>query len=120
MKLLEPTLASTPIARPVPSDEQPQGLCLDRGYDFDTVRQLTVEQRLQPHIRTRGEELSEKSRNPGWRASLGTRGMPFLAEPQPGAAHPLVQERREPPPSNAARQRAHRLQEGPRRDHLLR
>jgi len=68
MKLLEPTLASTPIARPVPSDEQPQGLCLDRGYDFDTVRQLTVEQRLQPHIRTRGEELSEKIRNPGWRA----------------------------------------------------
>ncbi len=33
MKLLEATLASTPIARPIPTDQAPQGLCLDRGYD---------------------------------------------------------------------------------------
>jgi putative transposase len=67
MKLLEATLASTPIARPVPTDDQPQGLCLDRGYDYDAIRQLAVEQRLQPHIRTRGEEIADKVRDPTWR-----------------------------------------------------
>jgi hypothetical protein len=68
MKLLESTLASTPIARPIPTDEQPQGLCLDRGYDFDEVRQLAATQRFQSHIRTRGEEIADKIRDPSWRA----------------------------------------------------
>jgi putative transposase len=68
MKLLEATLASTPIARPIPTDSAAQGLCLDRGYDYDSVRELAAVQRLQPHIRTRGEELAEKVRDPTWRA----------------------------------------------------
>jgi putative transposase len=68
MKLLEATLASTPIARPIPTDERPQGLCLDRGYDYDDIRELAVAQRLQSHIRTRGEELAAKVRDPTWRA----------------------------------------------------
>jgi hypothetical protein len=68
MKLLEETLASTPIARPSPIDECPQGLCLDRGYDYPQVRELAVAQRFEPHIRTRGEELAEKVRDPTWRA----------------------------------------------------
>ncbi len=68
MKLLEATLASTPIARPVPSEQRPQGLCLDRGYDYEQVRELAVDQRLIAHIRTRGEELAEKVRDPAWRA----------------------------------------------------
>jgi len=68
MKLLEATLGSTPVARPIPTDERPQGLCLDRGYDYDDVRELAVAQRLQSHIRTRGEELAAKVRDPTWRA----------------------------------------------------
>ncbi len=64
MKLLE----STPIARPIPTEQAPQGLCLDRGYDYDAVRELAVCQRFEPHIRTRGEELAEKVRDPSWRA----------------------------------------------------
>jgi len=68
MKLLEATLASTPIARPIPTDDAPQGLCLDRGYDYDSVRELAVAQRLEPHVRTRGQELAEKVRDPTWRA----------------------------------------------------
>jgi putative transposase len=67
MKLLESTLASTPIARPIPTDDRPQGLCLDRGYDYDTIRDLAIAQRLQPHIRTRGEEIADKVRDPDWR-----------------------------------------------------
>ncbi len=68
MKLLEATLESTPIARPIPTDEAPQGLCLDRGYDYDSIRDLAVEQRFEAHIRTRGEELAAKVRDPTWRA----------------------------------------------------
>lgn len=68
MKLLEATLASTPIARPIPSTQTPQGLCLDRGYDYDADRELAVSQRFEAHIRTRGEELAEKVRDPTWRA----------------------------------------------------
>ncbi len=34
MKLLEATLESGPVARPIPTDDAPQGLCLDRGYDY--------------------------------------------------------------------------------------
>lgn len=67
MKLLGSTLASIPIARPIPTEDQPQGLCLDRGYDFAAVRELAVAQRFEPHIRTRGEEIAEKIRDPSWR-----------------------------------------------------
>jgi putative transposase len=67
MKLLEATLASTPIARPIPTDQAPQGLCLDRGYDYDLVRELAVAQRFEPHVRTRGEEIEQKIRDPAWR-----------------------------------------------------
>lgn len=68
MKLLEATLASTPIARPIATAERRQGLCLDRGYDYEQVRELAAAQRLAAHIRTRGEELAEKVRDPTWRA----------------------------------------------------
>ena len=68
MKLLEATLASTPIARPIPTEQTPQGLCLDRGYDYDQIRELAVKQRFEPHIRARGEELAAKVRDPSWRA----------------------------------------------------
>ena len=67
-KLLAPTLDSVPIERPEPTPEQPQGLCLDRGYDYDSVRELVSERGFTPHIRTRGEEITLKLRTPVWRA----------------------------------------------------
>ena len=67
MKLLEPTLESVPIARPIPDPKHPQGLCLDRGYDYDDCREAVASQLFEPHIRTRGEEIDLKRRNPDWR-----------------------------------------------------
>jgi putative transposase len=67
-KLLEPTINSIPIERPEPTPEQPQGLCLDRGYDFNTVRQTAIKHGFTPHVRSRGEELALKACTPGWRA----------------------------------------------------
>jgi putative transposase len=67
-QLLAATLDSVPIERPEPTPAQPQGLCLDRGYDYEPVRQLVAEYGLTPHIRSRGEEIALKLRTPGWRA----------------------------------------------------
>ncbi|MCA1679237.1 MAG: IS5 family transposase [Actinobacteria bacterium] len=67
-KLLAATLDSIPIERPQPTEEQPQGLCLDRAYDADTMRELLAEHSFTAHIRTRGEEIELKERNPDWRA----------------------------------------------------
>ncbi len=66
--LLEQTLESVPIGRPIPSDVEPQGLCLDKGYDYDDIRELAARQRFEPHIRTRGEEVERKQSHPDWRA----------------------------------------------------
>ena len=67
-KLLEPTLDSVPIERPEPSDERPQALCLDRGYDYPWVHELAEERGFKPHMRTRGDEIRLKLQTPGWRA----------------------------------------------------
>jgi putative transposase len=67
-KLLEATLNSIPIERPKPSEQQPQGLCLDRGYDYESVRELVSGRGFTAHIHTRGEEIKRKLHTPGWRA----------------------------------------------------
>ncbi len=67
MKLLDETIASMPIARPIPAEDQPQGLCLDRGYDYDAIRESVIAQRFVPHIRARGEDTPGQLRDPDWR-----------------------------------------------------
>jgi putative transposase len=58
MKLTRATLESIPAdaARPEPTDDKPQGLCLDKGYDYDEVRDIAAEFGFTAHIRSRGEE----------------------------------------------------------------
>ena len=68
MKLLGPTLESVPVARPIPSEGSPQDLCLDKGYDYETIRELAVAHRFVPHVRSRGEEIELKARHPDRRA----------------------------------------------------
>ena len=67
-KLLNDTLASIPIERPRPTAKAPQGLCLDKAYDNAESREVVADYKLTAHIRSRGEELAEKARTPGWRA----------------------------------------------------
>ena len=67
-KLTRATLTSIPIARPQPTPEAPQGLCLDKGYDFDEVRDLVAEFGYTAHIRARGEEAQAIKREAGYRA----------------------------------------------------
>jgi putative transposase len=51
MKLAEATLDGIMIARPTPTKEQPQHLCLDAGYDYDAVYETLRAQHYEPHIR---------------------------------------------------------------------
>jgi putative transposase len=55
-KLLEATIEATVIDRPEPTDEEPQNLCLDKGYDYPVAREVAEEHGYTPHIRSRGEE----------------------------------------------------------------
>jgi len=56
MKLVAATLDGLVIARPAPTEEAPQHLCLDAGYDYDAVRADVTERGYTAHIRPRGEE----------------------------------------------------------------
>jgi putative transposase len=67
-KLLRATLENIVIPRPDASREAPQGLCLDKGYDYPDVYQLLEELDLTAHIRSRGEEKKELDRAAGFQA----------------------------------------------------
>lgn len=56
------------IDRPDATPEAPQGLCLDKGYDYPEARAVVDELGFTPHIRSRGEEKQELARYSGFRA----------------------------------------------------
>ena len=66
-KLMRATVEAIPIERPVPTPDEPQHLCLDKGYDYDEPRALAAVFGFTLHLRTRGEEAQAK-RHAGARA----------------------------------------------------
>jgi len=68
MKLTRPTLASMVVERPQPTEDAPQHMCLDKGYDYPEIHDLLTEFGYTAHIRSRGEEKQDKVRIPGYRA----------------------------------------------------
>lgn len=68
MKLTKPTLDAIVVARPEATEQNPQHICLDKGYDFDEVRELVADFGYTAHIKARGEEAADKKRLPGYRA----------------------------------------------------
>ena len=55
-KMARETLESIPVKRPRATANKRQNLCLDKGYDYDEIRELLREFRFTAHIRSRGEE----------------------------------------------------------------
>ena len=55
-KLLEATIEAIVVERPEPSEENPQHLCLDKGYDNPTGRAAAESAGHTPHIRRIKEE----------------------------------------------------------------
>ena len=68
MRMVEATVDSIPVKRPKPTKKEPQGLCLDKGYDYDDVRELAKEFGYTLHLRTRGEEAQALKRKAGFKA----------------------------------------------------
>ena len=67
-KMVRATLESIPVRRPEPTPGAPQGLCLDKGYDYDEVRDLVKEFGYTAHIRARGEEAQAIKHEAGFKA----------------------------------------------------
>ena len=67
-KMVRETIASLPVKRPAPTPATPQGMCLDKGYDYDEVRDLLAEFGFTAHIRARGEEAKALQQDAGFRA----------------------------------------------------
>jgi len=55
-KLLEATLDAVVLERPAPTEQAPQHLCLDKGYDKQPAREVAERHGYTPHIRKIGEE----------------------------------------------------------------
>jgi putative transposase len=68
MKLVKQTLEELKLDRPMPTAALPQGLCMDKGYDYDEVRDLVAEFGFTAHICARGEEADQIKREAGYRA----------------------------------------------------
>jgi transposase len=68
MKLVRTTLQSLVVARPAPTQEQPQGMCLDAGYDDDEVSAILQEFGFTAHVRARGDEAKAIKREAGFKA----------------------------------------------------
>jgi hypothetical protein len=106
LKLLRETIESIAIERPLPTPEQQQqqGMCLDKGYDYDEGgpgdpegirwRNSVKEFGFTAHIRARGEEAQAIKREVGYikSPSLGSGAGIQLDEPLPGDPYPLGEE----------------------------
>ena len=67
-KMARQTIEGIVVERPEPTSDAPQGLCLDKGYDYDEVRDLLEEFAFTGHIRARGEEAQALKREAGYKA----------------------------------------------------
>ena len=106
-KLLEATLDAIVVERPQPTEEAPQHLCLDKGYDNPSGRGAAVGHGYREHIRRIGEEKLDTSgdkRYPARRWGCGTNA--GMALQVPCGLGSLRQEGVELPRSAATRMRS--------------
>jgi len=59
-KLLEATIEAMVIERPEPTEQAPQNLCLDKGYDNKPGREVVKKHGYKDHIRRIGEEKLDR------------------------------------------------------------
>lgn len=57
--LLATTLQAIVVERPEPTEQAPQHLCLDKGYDTPAAEQAALQAGYTPHIRRIGEEKQD-------------------------------------------------------------
>ncbi len=62
MKMVEETLASIPVQRPIVTEEHEQNLCLDKGYAYDEVQETVQEFGFTARIPAKGQEAQRIKR----------------------------------------------------------
>ena len=67
-KMVAATIESIAVARPEPTEQEPQGMCLDKAYDSGEVIDLVKVFGYTAHIRTRGEEAKAIKHEAGFKA----------------------------------------------------
>ena len=67
-KLTREPIERIAIERPDPTAEAPQGMCLDKGYDYEEVRGLLLEFGFTAPIRARGDEAKALKDELGFKA----------------------------------------------------
>ncbi len=70
-KMVQATLTSLPVERPMPTPEKPQGLCGDKGDAVDDVRERLATCESTAHIRARGAEAHAIKHEAGYKARRG-------------------------------------------------
>jgi putative transposase len=60
-KLLEDTIEAIVVQRPESTEQAPQHLCLDKGYDKQPAREVVERHGYTPHIRSIGEEKKDSA-----------------------------------------------------------
>ena len=71
MTLVDATLGSIPFARPEPTEDAPQHLCGDKGYDYPSVREWIASWGYTAHIpvkKAKGADPGKPETVPGYRA----------------------------------------------------
>lgn len=58
--LLAETLDAVVVERPEPSEDEPQNLCLDKGYDNEPTHKVVAERGYTEHIKRIGEEKKDE------------------------------------------------------------
>ena len=67
-KMALATIKSIPIKRHRPTPRRRQGLCLDKGHDYNEVRDLAKESGYAAHTSARGEEARKIKHQVGVKA----------------------------------------------------
>ena len=62
MKMLPAALGRPILRRPRPTPQQPQHLCLDKGYDYPACRRWVHQRGYFDHIPRRGEAIETRPR----------------------------------------------------------
>lgn len=59
-KLARQTIDGVPVPRPAPTKRRPQGMCLDKGYDYLEVWALLEEFGFTAHVAVRGGDANSE------------------------------------------------------------
>jgi transposase len=68
MRLARETVEGVPIARPAPTKRRPQGMCLDKGYDYLEVWELLEEFGFTAHVAVNDPDAVPAKRKAGHKA----------------------------------------------------